>query len=157
MPGLGLAAWAAIASLAATGATVGDEVYNSVNQPNTAALEKQQQQAQANQEALQKQQAIVAQQGNAQAQTGGALTDAGFQNFVDQLAGYPGGGGTTNPGTISTASQQTPGSAPQGQQPDLQALLKQLVAGNSSDISGGSTGNQPPPSQGFFELSSPVA
>src|SRR5512146_2640135 len=93
---------------AATAATVGTDIYSMVKGSgggvNEQALKAQQQQ-QANQQALQKEQAIAATQGQAQAQTGGNLAGDSFQSFVNQLAGFPGSGGT-NP-TPNVAGQTT--------------------------------------------------
>lgn len=148
-----------ILSAVSAATAVGEGIYQGVEQSNAqsdaAAAAKRAQQAQANQAALAKQQAITATQGQAQAQTGGSLTDTGFQDFAAQLAGYPGAGNT---GTQSTAqqvntSQQTQNAQTGGQ--DITSLLKQLQGGQGGNISGGSGSGQPPSPQQGFQLANP--
>ena len=132
---------ALIPALIKAGTTAYGAVESNNQRGDAAAQLKQQQQSQANQQSLQRQQAINAQRGNAQAQTGGSLTDAGTQSFLDQLAGFPGFSGST---TQTTA----------GGQPDISSILATLTGGQGS-ISGGST-VQPQTQQGQFGLSAPV-
>jgi len=165
MPALPIAAWISIAGLATT---VGEQVYSKVTAPDTAAELKKEQQASANQKALTERNAVVGQQGNVQAATGGALTDAGFQEYANQLAGYPGykdtsalTSGTTSTsgttGTTGTTASTTGTTGTTGtSSSDITALLNQLNGGTSgSNISGGTTASQPQSSFGRMELSAP--
>ena len=162
MPQLGVMAWLAIASLAGTAAETGYQVANAPGGPDTKAIDAQQQ-AQANQQALQKKEAIVASQGQGQAQVGGSLTDTGFNEFISQLAGYPGyygssAAGQNGPGTQTTASQQTQNQ--QGGSPDVMSALKTLGVNQQpgqGQISGGNWPSTPTVPQQWFELSNPVA
>lgn len=156
---------AAIISAAVGAAGVGTSIYEGVQSSNQASAAQkeqqqallQQQQAQARQASLTKQEAVLGQQGQAQAQTGGSLTGAGTTAITDLLAGYPGfQGGTTGPSTS-------------GSPPNIASILAALGSGtnggtglnfsspSSSSISGG---NWPTSSaaqqQGHFELSTPV-
>lgn len=149
---------------AAAAATIGGTAYSVVNSEENssnnsqqlAQQEKQIQQQQANQQNLQKQEAVLGTQGQAQAQTGGSLTDSGFQSFVDQLSGYPGsGGGSTQPQAASTAAQTPQFSSGAQAQPDISKILAALTGGGDQ-ISGGSNGQQPPAPQSFFELANPI-
>jgi hypothetical protein len=164
MPAIGLAGWAAIAALAGTGATLGNSIYNKVTD-NSAATLRSEQQATANQKALTEKEAVLGQQGNTQAATGGSLTDSGFQDYAAQLAGYPGykdtsvlttGTGTGTSGTSST-SLGTSGTSTSGttSSNDLTALLAQLNAANGGNISGGTSTNQAQSATGRMELATP--
>jgi hypothetical protein len=157
----------AIGSLAGAGVGIGEAVSNSNNQSDQQAANQkallQQQQSQANQQSLQRQQAIRATQGQAQAQTGGSLTEPGFQDFAAQLAGLPGYSAAPTPGQIG-GSQQTGAALPTagglapGGQVDMRGILAALgqqQGGFGGNISGGGSAPTAPPSQ-FFELSSPV-
>lgn len=65
---------------------------------------------QAQQELQTKQQALLANRGNAQGQTGGALSDESFNDLTALLAGYPSGGafpGTTEGSTGGSTSTST--------------------------------------------------
>lgn len=105
---------AAAVGLAGTGAGIYESKVASDNasdaqKANAAALLKQQQ-ASANQANLTKQEAVLGQQGQAQQQTGGSLTDAGTAALTDLLAGYPGyQGGTSGAGTSTGAGVGTSG------------------------------------------------
>jgi hypothetical protein len=161
MPVIGIpwAIAAAIGALAGGGATVGEDIYSNLNKPNTAAQEQQAQQAQANQAALTKQEAVLGQQGNAQAQTGGSLTAPGTENFVSQLAGYPGySSSTPSPSGGSPGASSPSGTAPGAGTPQIAALLQQLQgsggsAGQNISGGGGQPSGQQAPETGFFELS----
>jgi len=137
-----------------------------------------QQQAQANQANLSKQEAVLGAQGQTQQQTGGSLTDPGTSALTDLLAGYPGyqsggtGGGGTSAGTSgtsgvnSTAGSSSPTGSPTGT-PDIAAILAALTNGGAGGPGAGSNstslalsgGNWQIPlaqSQARFELASPV-
>ena len=133
---------ALIPALITAGTTAYSAVESSNQRGDAAAQLKQQQQQQANQQSLQRQQAIAAQRGTAQEQTGGSLTNAGTQAFLNQLAGYPGFSGSATPSTTA------------GGQPDISSILATLTGGQGT-ISGGSTA-QPQTQQGQFGLSNPV-
>lgn len=153
MPAITPALWIAIASLAATGATTGYEIASAPKSGVDENALKAQQQAQANQQKLQNEQRITASQGQAQAQTGGSLTDTGFQDFAAQLAGLPGYGGTAAAAkTATTAGVNNTGQP----QVDMQSILAQLGQGGGGNITGGSGTQQTAAPQQFFELSSPV-
>jgi hypothetical protein len=171
MPALlaALPAWL-IPALTATGAaaTIGTSAYElsqgsgaPSSSANQQALQAQQQQ-QANQAALQKQQATNAVTGEAQAQTGGALSDQGFQSFVDQLAGYPGyspSGTNSAPGSATPGAVQNAQTATPGGQPNIASILKTLGIGGGSNGGNISGGNWPADREGlqqFFQLSGPV-
>jgi len=154
-----LTAAAAGGSLAATGYEL-SQGGGSSSQSNQQALQAQQQQ-QANQEALQKQQAVTAATGQGQAQVGGALTDQGFQSFVDQLAGYPGfSSSAPTPGASADVASRTssPGipASPSGQ-PDIKSILAMLTNnGAPQNISGGNWPADRQNPEQFFQLSGPV-
>lgn len=168
------------------GASAGIGAYEShdasINQSaaqkaNAEAL-KTQQQAQANQANLTKQEAVRSAQGQAQSQTGGSLTDAGTSSLTDLLAGYPGfqGGSSATAGATPNANTSVgTGVAPSGipgtgetggsGTPDIAALLAKLQNGSGSDnfgggglgsISGGNWQASPSAPQAHFELSNPV-
>ena len=100
-------------------AGLADTIYNQVNAPSstppqgTNALSQAQI---AQQQANQQKEAFLASQGNTQASTGGSLTPGGF---VQQTGAYA------------------------GQPLDMQAILKLLAGGSSTNISGGSTTASP--------------
>ena len=175
---------AAVAGLAGTGVGAYESHDASINQAasqkaNAEALTKQQQ-ADANQANLTKQQAVLGAQGQAQSQTGGSLTDSGTAALTDLLAGYPGfqsgsstGTGTTTSAATSTGtgvgssgvSGDTASGANSANGLDIAALLAKLQNGSGSGNFGGgglgsiSGGNWQPQSsapQGHFELSNPV-
>ena len=162
---------AAGAGLAGTGVAVYDANNASIDQgaaqkANAAAL-LQQQQASANQANLTKQEAMLGQQGQAQQQTEGSLTDSGTTSFTDLLAGYPGFQGGTSTGTSGIsggASSTTPGSGSSSPSTAVSAILAALQngsgassggagIGSSSSISGGNWQAPPSTPQSQFELS----
>jgi hypothetical protein len=171
---------AGIASgLTATGVGAYEGVANrdaqsDAQKANQQALLKQQQ-SQANQANLTKQQAVLSQQGQAQQQTGGSLTDDGTTALTDLLAGYPGfqGGAGTNsaPGAGigasgangGTAAPAAAGSGGGTGTPDIAAILASLrgggtggqFGGGSGNLSGGNWQSQPSQPQSSFELSNP--
>jgi len=129
----------------------------------------QQQQAQANQANLTKQEAVLGSQGQAQAQTGGSLTDPGTTALTDLLAGYPGyQSGTSGTGTTPAAAaggSGAPGSTGAGgSSPDITAILAALRNGSgepaggvgSGSLSGGNWQPQAAQPQQWNELSNPV-
>ena len=138
----------------------------------------EQQQAQANQANLSKQEAVLGAQGQTQAQTGGSLTDPGTTSLTDLLAGYPGyQGGTsttsgsgTSTGTGIGSSGVSGGASPGGAGgtsggPDIAAILAALQNGGGggglgssspTNLSGGNWQSPPTPPQGQFELASSV-
>jgi hypothetical protein len=174
---------AIIAAIAGT-AGVGASIYGTVQGANNTASEEaankaemtQQQQAQANQANLSKQEAVLGAQGQTQAQTGGSLTDSGTAALTDLLAGYPGyqsgsaspsSGGTGTTPSASSAIAPTslsPGGGGGGGTPDIAAILAALRNGGSggfggpggSSISGGNWQSQPAQPQPWQELSNPV-
>jgi hypothetical protein len=160
---------AAIIAAAGVGTSIYEGVkssdQNAANQAAQQAELKQQQQAQANQANLTKQEAVLGAQGQSQTQTGGSLTDSGTAALTDLLAGYPGyqsgtsGGNTSLP--LSTGG--TGGAAT----PDIASILSALTNGSTSGngLNGGnlsgsiSGGNWQAPStqaQPWQELSKPV-
>lgn len=140
MPDFGITEALALASIISGAAGVGTGIYSAVSSAGNASAQadaaKSAQQAAAQQAANQKQQALKAQIGNAQEQTGGALGDQGLSNFVSLLAGYGGqaGGATSTPTGNATTS-----SAPST--PGLQDAFSQLSS--STPFSGGSAPAQP--------------
>ena len=171
-------------------AGVGTSIYEGVQSSNQAsdtqkanqeALLKQQQ-SQANQANLTKQEAVLGAQGQSQEQTGGSLTDSGTAALTDLLAGYPGyqSGSASTPGTATTSTgtgiapsaisgSNSPGSGAPGSgsgTPDIASILALLKGGSGSpfgggsssgsNISGGNWSPQPTQPQGHFELSNPV-
>lgn len=147
---------AAIAAIAGTGYSVGSSIYNSMqgsggpSQQQVADQIKQEQQQQADQQALQRKQAVLGQYGNAQAQVGGSLTDQGFQEFVNQLAGYPGYYSSSTSSNTPTSSTGLSASNTGSTNPS--DILNQLST--LSSISGGVGSNQQQPNaEGRFELS----
>lgn len=150
MPDLGLSEIIGIISLIAGGAsTAVGAVEANKGASNQKALLDAQQQQQAKQDLVRKQEALIASGPNAQAQTSGSLTGAAGTSFADLLAGYGGSGGSSggsNP-QGSTAVSGTSGGNPQ-------AVIQQLLASNRNggDFEGGN-GN-PATSPGFrFNLS----
>ena len=147
-------------------------IDNSANQAFQKNQLLQQQQAQANQVNLSKQEAVLGASGQAQQQTGGSLTDSGTTAFTDLLAGYPGfqggAGGTPAPGAgtgtsgIGTDTSGGGGAAA----PNIAAILAALRgqgggAGGASgaptsSISGGNWQTQPAQPQTQFELANPL-
>jgi hypothetical protein len=167
-------------AVAATG--IGATAYESNNssidnanaqKANAAATLKAQQTA-ANQANLTKQEAVLGQQGQAQSQTGGSLTDPGTAALTDLLAGYPGfqsGGTGASTGTGAGSGGVSGGTATPAQAsgasgtgaPDIASILAALrgqggagASGSGSSISGGNWQTQPPAPQSQFELSNPV-
>jgi hypothetical protein len=146
---------------------------NSADQAAQKAQLAQEQQSAANQANLTKQEAVLGQQGNAQQQTGGSLTDPGTTALNDLLAGYPGyqagssGSGTganlssaISPTTLSGAQQPGGGSGTGGV--DIAAILAALRGGGSglgggsgANLSGGNWQTQPATPQSYFELANP--
>ncbi len=152
-------------------------INQSAAQKANADALKQQQQAQANQANLTKQEAVRSAQGQAQSQTGGSLTDSGTSALTDLLAGYPGfQGSSSSTGTSANANTsvgtgiepsgiQGAGSTGNSGAPDIAALLAKLQNGSGGNnfgggglgsISGGNWQSQPSAPQGHFELSNPV-
>ena len=146
---------------------------NAAQKANADALLKQQQ-TQANQANLTKQEAVLGAQGQAQEQTGGSLTDSGTASLTDLLAGYPGyqsGSGSGVSGGAGGSSSTAPAIAPtslsstggSGSTPDIAAILAALRGGSSGvggsgsgSISGGNWQFQPAQPQSQFELANPV-
>jgi hypothetical protein len=162
-------------------AGVGTSIYEGVQSSDQAsdaqkaqqqALLKQQQ-AQANQANLTKQEAVLGAQGQSQEQTGGSLTDSGTAALTDLLAGYPGyqSGSGTSTGTgvgssgVSGANAGAPGSAGS---PDIASILAALRNGGGGsglglsgpgapgNLSGGNWQSQPAVPQNQFELANPL-
>ncbi len=167
---------AAAVGLAGTGVGAYEANNASVDQSANQAAQKQallqQQQTQANQANLTKQEAVLGATGQAQQQTGGSLTDPGTAALTDLLAGYPGfqaGSGSTGTGSntgTGTSASATPGSTGalgSTGAPDIAAILAALRnqgggAGGSSptpSISGGNWQTQPAVPQTRFELANP--
>jgi hypothetical protein len=169
-----------VATLAAAGTTAYAANNASIDsadaQANQKALLKQQEQAQANQANLTKQEAVLGAQGQTQQQTGGSLTDPGTAALNDLLAGYPGyQGGSTTPSTSTgtgigssgvanaTATPTSTGT------PDIASILAALRGGGNgiggglglgsssspASISGGNSQTQPAQPQTYFELANP--
>jgi hypothetical protein len=161
-------------------AGIGTSVYegikssdqNSADQAAQKAALLQQQQTQANQANLTKQEAVLGASGQEQQQTGGSLTDSGTSALTDLLAGYPGyqAGSGTSTGTgvgssgISGASTSAPGSTGT---PDIASILAVLRnsgsgglglngLGTSGNIFGGNWQSQPAAPQTQFELANPL-
>ena len=158
-------------------AGVGTSIYEGAQLSDAQKAQQQallkQQQAQANQANLTKQEAVLGASGQEQSQTGGSLTDSGTSALTDLLAGYPGyqGGsgssGTSGPGVapsaISGASTGTPGSPGGAGVPDISAILAMLRNGQGGaggsfgsgpgNISGGNWQTPPAVPQQSFELS----
>jgi len=165
MPDFGATEIPALLAIIGAATTAGTSIYNGIQQSDAQAAQKkalaQEQQSQANQAQLQRQQAVAASSGQAQAQTGGALTDTGFQEFAASLAGLPGYNasgtttGTGSPATASVASQQTTAQN-QSSGVDIQKIIQQLQGGGTgSNISGGNGNGQVPNPQTMMELSNP--
>ena len=150
-------------------------IDNSANQAFQKNQLAQQQQAQANQADLSKQEAVLGASGQAQQQTGGSLTDSGTTAFTDLLAGYPGfqggAGGSPAPsagtGTSGVGTGGAPSSTGSGSgTPDIAAILAMLrgqgggaggaTGAPTSSISGGNWQTQPAQPQTQFELASPL-
>ena len=175
----------AAVGLAGTGVGAYEANNASVDSSANQAFQKnqlaQQQQAQATQANLSKQEAVLGASGQTQQQTGGSLTDPGTSALTDLLAGYPGyqsGSGGTGTGTTSgagTATSATPGPSPSGVStdgsasggaaaPNIAAILAALRgqgggaggAGAPSSISGGNWQSQPAAPQSQFELANPL-
>jgi len=170
-------------------AGVGTSIYEGVKSSDTNAADQadnkaallKQQQAEANQANLTKQEAVLGAQGQAQEQTGGSLTDSGTAALTDLLAGYPGyqsgssgAGSGTGAGTGSTTATGTApsaatsgdvGSATSNTDPSsaVTAILAALRNGGSgvggpgagSSIFGGNWQSQPTQPQPWQELSNP--
>lgn len=174
---------ATVASLIAAAGGIGTGIYEGVNSSNISAADQQaqktalaqQQQAQANQANLSKQEAVLGASGQAQQQTGGSLTDSGTTAFTDLLAGYPGfqggAGGSPAPsagtGTSGVGTGGAPGSTGSGSgTPDIAAILAALrgqgggaggaTGAPTSSISGGNWQTQPAQPQTQFELANPL-
>ncbi len=135
---------------------------------NADAL-KTQQQAQANQANLTKQEAVRSAQGQAQQQTGGSLTDPGTFSLADILAGYPGyhSSGSSTGGTpaIAPTSLSSGGAGTGTGTPDIASILATLRNGSSGggldglgggSISGGNWQTPPVAPQQWQELANPV-
>lgn len=136
-------------------------------QANQQALLKQQQ-AQANQANLTKQEAVLGAQGQSQQQTGGSLTDAGTTALTDLLAGYPGyqngssGATGTSPSAATANLPTTLGSGGDGSS-TVASILSALQGGGATSgfsgansITGGNWQSQPTQAQSQFELSNPI-
>ena len=170
---------AAAVGAAGTGAGIFESVKSGDEQQAALAANQKaildQQQAQANQANLTKQEAVLGAQGQEQAQTDGSLTDSGTAALTDLLAGYPGyqaGSSGSSPGTIpgggiSPSGTGTPATSPGSTSsgtPDIAAILAALRNGGSgfggpggSNISGGNWPNQPQQQpQSFQQLANPV-
>lgn len=172
-----------IAAGATAGVGIGSIVSSDNNTASNQAAQKaqltQEQQAQANQANLSKQEAVLGAQGQSQAQTGGSLTDSGTAALTDLLAGYPGyqsgsTGSTSGGAGPSSASAITPtslgsGGGAGGNDPSsaVTAILAALRNGGAGglggsggpgtgSISGGNWQSQPPQPQPWQELSNPV-
>jgi hypothetical protein len=171
---------------AAVGAAgVGTGVVESVKSSDQNAADQQaqktalaqQQQAQANQANLSKQEAVLGASGQAQQQTGGSLTDSGTTALTDLLAGYPGFQGGAGSGASGTATSTSAGTGTNassssstntaGGTPDIAAILAMLRGGQpggaggpggspTSSISGGNWQTQPAQPQTQFELANPL-
>ena len=105
-----------VAAIAASAAGVGTSIYEGqANRSSTADTAKKSAQATAAQANLTKREAVLGQQGQAQQQTGGSLTDSGTAALTDLLAGYPGystaSGTGSNSGTGSSANAGTTSTA----------------------------------------------
>jgi hypothetical protein len=172
----GIAAGLTGAGVTAYEGVANRDAQSDATKANQAAL-LQQQQAAANQANLSKQEAVLGQQGQAQAQTGGSLTDSGTSALTDLLAGYPGyQGGSTGAGTstgtgvgssgVSGGATPAPSTAGTGTSgtPDITSILAALRNGGSGSnqfggtgsISGGNWQSQPSAPQSTFELANPV-
>jgi hypothetical protein len=151
---------------------------NTLAQNTEKAQLSQQQQAQANQANLNKQEAVLGAQGDAQQQTGGSLTDSGTAGLTDLLAGYPGyqagtasssvTGGVPSPG--GSPGGGSPGTAAAGA-PDPSSAVSSILAalrngsggGGASgginspglNLSGGNWQTQPAQPQTYQELANP--
>lgn len=167
---------AAAVGLAGTGVGAYEANNASVDQSANQAAQKQallqQQQTQANQANLTKQEAVLGATGQAQQQTGGSLTDPGTAALTDLLAGYPGfqaGSGTsTGTGTgangVGTSASANPGSTGSASTPDIASILAALRGQNggagspgaTSSISGGNWQTQPAAPQTQLELANPL-
>ena len=174
-----LATALAIAGIAAGAAGTGTAIYEGDKNRDASAAATtaqqtallKQQQSQANQANLSKQEEVMGAQGQSQQQTGGSLTDDGTSAMTALLAGYPGyQAGASGSGTSTGAgigSSGVSGSAPAAGStgtPDIAALLKTLSSGaggglgsnSPSSISGGNWQTQPSAPQSSFELANPV-
>ena len=105
-----------VAAIAASAAGVGTSIYEGqANRSSTADNAKKSAQSTAAQANLTKREAVLGQQGQAQQQTGGSLTDSGTAALTDLLAGYPGysttSGTGSNSGTGSSANAGTTSTA----------------------------------------------
>lgn len=150
----------------------------SANRAAQAAQLTQEQQAQANQANLSKQEAVLGATGQAQAQTGGSLTDPGTTSLTDLLAGYPGfqsgtngtsvtgtpSGAGTGAGTGSSGGATATGGG--SASPDIATILAALRGQNggaggtgsspTSSIFGGNWQTQPAAPSTQFELANPL-
>jgi hypothetical protein len=180
MSGTISATTAALIAAAVGAAGVGTSVYEGVQSSDQASAAQkaqqqalaQQQQAQANQANLTKQEAVLGAQGQTQQQTGGSLTDSGTSALTDLLAGYPGyqgGSGTstgTGVGTSDVGGTGSPGGS--GPTPDIASILAALrnnsgsggpglsAPGTSGNIFGGNWQTQPATPQNQLELANPL-
>ena len=167
-------------------AGVGTSIYEGDKSANAAKAQQaalaKQQQAQANQANLTKQEAVLGAQGQAQEQTGGSLTDSGTAALTDLLAGYPGyqsgasgaGSGTgADTGTTTASGTAPPASIPgnisgNASSTDPSSAVTQILAmlrnggpntggfgSGQSTISGGNWQSQPTQPQAFQELANP--
>jgi hypothetical protein len=153
-------------------AGIGTSIYEAdkSSDANTAAQQAnqqallQQQQAQANQANLTKQEAVLGAQGQSQQQTGGSLTDSGTTALTDLLAGYPGyqNGSSSATGTAPSAAATTLGSGGDGSS-TVASILSALQGGGATSgfsgansITGGNWQSQPTQAQSQFELSNPI-
>lgn len=162
-------------------AGIGTSIYEAdksgdAQKAQQAALLKQQQ-AQAAQANLTKQEAVLGAQGQAQQQTGGSLTDSGTAALTDLLAGYPGyqsgsSGTSTGAGTTTASGTAPPASIPGNVDSNTSStdpssavtqLLTLLRSGNTggpgspgqNTIFGGNWQSQPTQPQSFQELANP--
>jgi hypothetical protein len=171
---------ATLASLIAAGvgvAGIGTGLYESKASSDASTLAQnqdkaqlsQQQTAAANQANLTKKEAVLGAQGNAQAQTGGSLTDSGTASLTDLLAGYPGyQGGSASTGTgigpsgVSATGTAPPAGTGSSGTPDISAILAALRGqpggsggSGSSSLTGGNWQTQPAQPQTYQELANP--
>lgn len=97
-----------IAAIAASAAGVGTSIYEGqANRSATADNAKKSAQSTAAQANLTKREAVLGQQGQAQQQTGGSLTDSGTAALTDLLAGYPGYSTASGTGSNSGTGSST--------------------------------------------------
>lgn len=156
MPDLGITEILSIASLIAGGVGTGLSVYEqNKTRDAQAQAQKSAQQAQQNQQLLQKREALLAAGPNAQAQTGGSLTGQAGQSFIDQLAGYAGTTGSGSRGTSATSAISGTNAPQAAQQPNFQdilAMLSRQQQQSQSPFSGGWNSSPPQQLGGRFNL-----